>query len=243
MTPRQKRIARKHTPKTGAVVYLRVSTTRQASSGLGLEAQRAKCLEHAARLGLPVLSEHEDPALSGRSAVKDRPGLQAAIAAVKAAPDAVLIVYSLSRLGRSQRLIWELLDDRGPYALPISSATEAFDTSTPMGRAMLGMLGVWAQLEADLCSERTIDALQAAIERGTRLGAPGMVESTDADGKRYVDPAKVAIVRIVQKLHADTGQSLRALAATLNDRGIASVKGGKWHPRTVAIALRTAVAS
>ena len=70
-----------------------------------------------------------------------------------------------------------------------------------------------------------------------------MIESTDADGKRFVDPAKVAVVRHVQNLHAATAASLRDLAARLNAEGFASVKGGKWHPRTVAIALRTAVPS
>jgi site-specific DNA recombinase len=236
MTSAQRRRARAAEKPTGAFVYLRVSTAKQAELGVGLEAQEAKCREHAARLGLPVLAVHKDAGFSGRDGLDKRPGLRAVIEDVKASPGSVVIVYSLSRLGRSQRLIWTLLDDRGDYALPLSSATEPFETATPMGRAMLGMLGVWAQLEADLTSERTVDALAAVAERGTRLGAPSLIERVE-NGERVPDLAKVAIVREVQRLAADTGASSRALAARLNAEGVASVNGRRWHPRTVRLAL------
>jgi hypothetical protein len=80
-----------------AVVYLRVSTARQAAEGIGLDAQEAKCRAHAERMGWPVLAVHKDEGVSGRDGVEDRAGLQAAIAAVKANPGAVVVVYSVSR--------------------------------------------------------------------------------------------------------------------------------------------------
>ncbi len=58
----------------------------------------------------------------------------------------------------------------------VSSATEAFDTSTPMGRAMLGMIATFAQVEADMVSERTKDALVELKAQGKKLGAPSMVD-------------------------------------------------------------------
>lgn len=179
---------------------------------------------------------------TGKDGIDKRPGLRAALDDMKANPGAVLVAYSLSRLGRSQRLIWNLLDPTGDHGINFVSASEPFDTSTPMGRAMLGMLGVWSQLEADLVSERTVAALDAARERGTKLGAPSMLESTDEDGKRFVDPAKVALVRQVQALYASEVYSHKTLAAHLNASGIASVNGKLWHPRTVRIAVMTNVA-
>src|SRR5271166_2681939 len=138
-----------------AVLYTRVSTGKQAASGLGLEAQIAACRAHAVRKGYKVVGEFTDAAISGKDAIEKRPGLQSVIAAAAKREDVVVVVYSLSRLSRRQSLTWTLLDDRGAYRLQIESASEPFDTSTPMGRAMLGMLGVWSQLEADMCAERT----------------------------------------------------------------------------------------
>ncbi len=219
------------TKPTAAIVYLRVSTGKQAVSGVGMEAQLAKCQEHCARLGIPVASIHRDEGISGKDGIDKRPGLQGVIAAVQATPGSVVVVYSLSRLGRSQRLIWNLLDDRGEYGLPLSSATEPFETTTPMGRAMLGMLGVWAQLESDLVSERTIDAMAALAARGVRVGAPSMAMKV---------PESVAEIR---RLRA-TGLSPNAIADELNAAGWRTArKGTRWHAKTVRAALAAGVQS
>ncbi len=213
------------TKPLAAIVYLRVSTGKQAVSGVGMEAQLAKCTEHCARLGIPVASVHKDEGISGKDGVDKRPGLQEVIAAVQATPGSVVVVYSLSRLGRSQRLIWNLLDDRGGFGLPLSSATEPFETTTPMGRAMLGMLGVWAQLESDLVSERTIDAMAAVAARGVRVGAPTMAMKV---------PESVAEIRRLR----EAGMSPAAIADALNAGGWRTArKGTRWHPKTVRAAL------
>jgi site-specific DNA recombinase len=215
-----------------------VSTTQQATEGVGLDAQEAKCREHADRLGLPVLGVFRDEGVSGKDTVEDRPGLQAAIAAVQAHPGSVLVAYSVSRVARRQKVLWGILDDRDGLGIPFSSATENFDTATPMGRAMLGMIAVWSTLEADLVSERTRDALAAVRAKGKRLGAPSMLERVDSEtGERRMDPGKVELVRRVQQMAAETGLSLRRLAERLNREGVPSVKGGRWHVRTVRLAL------
>jgi site-specific DNA recombinase len=208
------------------VIYARCSTARQAAEGIGLDAQETKCRAHAERLGLAVVGTFRDEGVSGRDGVEDRPGLQAVIDAVKMHPGAVVVVYSVSRLARRQRLLWNLLDDREGYGLPVSSATESFDTSTPTGRAMLGMIATFAQLEADMVSERTKDALAEVRAQGKRLGAPDMIAlgATDA-------------VRTAQSLYASGKFSHRTLADELNRRRIPTAKGGKWWPKTVRAAL------
>jgi DNA invertase Pin-like site-specific DNA recombinase len=110
---------------------------------------------------------------------------------------------------------------------PVSSASEAFDTSTPMGRAMLGMIATFAELEADLVSERTKAALAAVRARGTRLGAPSMVEVV-RNGVRSVDPDRAATVARVRALYETGGFTHVTLAAHLNASGIPSVRGGRW---------------
>lgn len=232
MTNGQRRRALANMKPTSAVIYLRVSTSKQAISGIGMEAQMARCQEHCAYLGVPVIAIHRDEAISGKEGIERRPGLLATIATVKANPGTIVVVYSLSRLGRSQRLIWTLLDDRGEYALPLASATEPFETATPMGRAMLGMLSVWAQLEADLVSERTIAALAAVAARGTRLGAPSM---------SMLAPETV---HKVAEMYATGRYSHRSLASALNAQNVPTAKPGhKWHPKTVRSAIISASAS
>ncbi len=223
-----------------AVVYCRVSTGGQARDGVSLDAQEAACRAHAARLGLEVVGVHRDEGLSGKLDQERRPGLAAVIREVKAEPEAAVVVYSLSRLGRSQRMIWTLLDDRGPYRLRVTSVSEPFDTTTPMGRAFLGMLATFAQLESDLASERTADALSYVKSQGLKkLGAPTMLESV-VDGRRILDPRKVALVQRVQRMRAE-GLALREIADKLNAEKVPSVTGKKWHLRTVATAVNTEI--
>jgi DNA invertase Pin-like site-specific DNA recombinase len=107
---------------------------------------------------------------------------------------------------------------------------------------MLGMIAVWSALESDLASERTTDALEAVRERGTKLGAPGMVERVGPDGVRVVDPQKLEVVRRTQARYAAGGWSHRRLADALNTEGVPTLgpkPSARWHATTVRIALAT----
>lgn len=214
-------------PKQVAFIYLRVSTLRQATDGVGLDTQDSKCREHAARLGLTVAQTFRDEGVSGKDGVEHRPGLSQLLKAVRATPEAVVIVYSVSRLARRQALLWHLLDERTGEGVSLSSATENFDTTTPMGRAMLGMIAVWSQLEADMVSERTRDALAEVKAQGVRLGQKTMKELAPDT------------VQLVKKMYA-TGQfTQQTLAEELNRRGVSTPSGrGKWWKLTVQTALK-----
>jgi len=215
-----------------AFLYLRVSTSRQVTEGVGLDTQEAKGRAHAERNGWTIGGVFKDEGISGKDGLDNRPGLVALIEAVQATPGAVVVVYSVSRLARRQRLLWQLLDDRDGYGLPVVSATEPFDAASPMGRAMLGMIAVFAQLEADMVSERTTDALAELKAQGRKLGAPSMVDLGAGDS-----------VRTVQALYASGEYTHRSLAAALNSRGVPTAKGGKWWPKTVRSALQTELPS
>jgi site-specific DNA recombinase len=218
-----------------AVLYCRVSTKKQAETGLGLAAQQNACRAHAERLGLPIVGEFQDRGISGKKNLDQRPGLKAAIAAVRQGPGRVLIVCSLSRLARSMRMLCDVLQPDSGSPLPIVSVTEPFDVTTSIGKAMINMIGTFAQLESDFASERTIEAM-ACIEDRSRLGAPSMIEVV-VDGVRSVDPDRLAKVRRVQELYASGDHSYRSLAEYLNARGNTSPNGKQWHPATIAKAL------
>lgn len=209
-----------------AFLYLRVSTSKQVAEGVGLDAQEAKCRAHAAHLGWTIGGVFRDEGISGREGLDGRPGLVTLIEAVKATPDSAVIVYSISRLARRQRLLWNLLDDRDGEGLPVVSATESFDLTTPMGRAMLGMIAVFAALDADMIGERTRDAMAELKAQGRKLGAPSMV-----------DLGAVESVRKIQALYTTGKWTHRSLADEMNRRKVPTAKGGKWWPRTIRSAL------
>lgn len=223
---------------TACVIYCRVSSVEQAEEGVSLDMQERLCREHAARKGWEVVAAYRDEGISGQKDETRRPGLASVIAATERHPGSVVVVYSLSRLARTQRMTWRLLDDRGDYRLDVSSVTEPFDTSTALGKAILGMLAIWNQLEADLAGERTKAALDHIKSQGRRLGAPGMTETHTGESGGYIDsPERIEAVRYVQQLRAETGYSLRKLCDELRARGIKSTTGKAWHPRTLRKAL------
>ena len=230
--PRRKPV----TTPTSCVIYLRVSTEEQERSGLGREAQEAACRKYAARQGWEIAAVYVEEGLSGKLPVRERPALAEAIAAANAGPGVAFLVYSLTRAFRTQRECWMTIeDDHGDPALPLVSATEPFDLTTAFGRASFGMLATFARLEADLVADRTVAALDAARARGVVLGAPKMTERV-VDGVRETDPAKMAVVLRIQALRAE-GLSYAKIAEQLNGEGVASAKGGRWHVRTVRVAL------
>ena len=203
---------------TVALIYIRVSTARQAESGAGLDAQEAKCRAHAERMGWEVAEVFSDEGISGKDTIENRPGLKAMIKRARELQNAVIVCYSISRLARRQRLLYEILDEREGYGLAVSSATEAFDTTTPTGRAMLGMIAVFAALEADMISERTRDALAEMKAQGKKLGGPTMQD---------LAPETVEIVETMWKSNLYTQ---RGLVDELNRQQIPTATGrGKWH--------------
>jgi DNA invertase Pin-like site-specific DNA recombinase len=206
------------TSPTKAILYTRVSTGKQAASGLGLEAQIAACHKLAEARGLAVIDVQTDPAISGKDDIHKRPGLQKVIELAAKREDTVVIVYSLSRLSRRQSLTWQLLDERGAYRLRVVSATEPFDASTSIGRMLVGMLAIFAQLEADMCSERTSAALEARRARGFRLGVAPLSSTAPAT------------VLELQRLYATGEFSVQALCAEADRRGLKSLRGKPWQP-------------
>lgn len=224
-----------------AVLYNRVSTAKQAASGLGLEAQMAAC-EAVARAGkYKVLGAFTDPAVSGKETLDrgKRPELGKMLDVVRANPGCVVITYALSRLSRRQKLTWDLLDEHGDYRLKVKSATEPFDTSSPMGKAMVGMIAIWNTLEADMCSERTSAALQARKARGLRLGPRPLAEQRPDVARQVHDMYEKGYVDPEDGTRRDF--SHKTLAEELNRRGVPTMHGKTWRPTTVARTLRQPV--
>ncbi len=202
---------------TIAVGYARVSTEEQGNTGLGLEAQRRVLRQEAEGRGWMLLAVYEDVA-SGKRRNGQR-GLRAALDAVESGQANVLVAAKIDRLSRSLRDLIELMDRSVQESWALVTLDLRVDTTTPHGKAMARMAGVFAELERDLIAERTKAALAVKKAQRAKLGRPVTVPK---DVRRRIWRMKAR------------GLGWTAIAQKLNGDGVATAQGGKrWYPSTV----------
>jgi DNA invertase Pin-like site-specific DNA recombinase len=208
------------------VGYIRVSTDEQADSGAGLGAQRTALTTECARRGFELVRIYEDAGVSGKS-IKDRPGLQDALAAVETGEAEGLIVSKLDRLSRSLLDFAELMERSRRKDWALIALDLGVDTSTPSGEMMANVLAVFAQFERRLIGQRTRDALADKRSKGVVLGR-----------RRTM---KDEVVGRIKRERA-AGASLQAIADGLNaDATPTAQKGKRWYPSTVRAVLGRAI--
>ena len=208
------------------VGYVRVSTEEQADLGVGLEAQRQAITSQCLGRGWRLLAIHEDVA-SGKAFTK-RPGLEAALAAVRAGNARALVVAKLDRLSRSVIDAAQTIELARREGWNLVALDLGVDFSTAAGTAMAQMTAVFAELERRLIGERTRAALAVKKAQGIRLGRPPVLEEQ---------------LRGRIRQERTRGLTLRAIAERLNAEGVATGHGGqRWHPSTVRYVLGNGVA-
>jgi DNA invertase Pin-like site-specific DNA recombinase len=212
-----------------AVAYYRVSTARQGRSGLGIEAQRAAVTRFAEAEGYDLTAEFvEAESGKGADALDRRPLLAAALAAGRAGRCPV-IVAKLDRLSRDVAFIAGLMAQRVPFIV-----AELGADADPF---MLHLYAALAEKERRLIGERTKSALAARKAQGARLGNPRNAREAAALGRQVqvADAHAFAanVLPIVESLRASGIRDLRGLASALNDRGVRTARGARWHVSNV----------
>lgn len=217
---------------TAAVLYTRVSTTKQAEEGVSLEAQEARLRTWAAGQGLEVAGVHVDAGLSGGRA-DNRPGLQAALAEV-CKRRGVLVVYSLSRVARSTRDALAIAERLEKAGADLVSLSEAIDTTSAAGKMVFRMLAVLAEFERDLISERTLSAMDHLRRQGRKVSGNVPFGWEEAEGGRLVpNEREREVLALIRKMR-DAGASFRAIAAALAESGTPTKSGLlTWTPATI----------
>jgi len=147
-----------------AALYARVSTNAQQT-----ENQLRRLHEVAALRGWSVVGEYVET-VSG--AAKTRPIFDKLMADARRRKFDTIATVDVSRLGRSLSGLAGLFEEVRQIGVDLYLDREAMDTSTPAGRAMLGMASVFAAFERDLIIERTMAGLATARAKGARLGRP-----------------------------------------------------------------------
>jgi DNA invertase Pin-like site-specific DNA recombinase len=205
-----------------ALGYIRVSTDEQSASGAGLTAQRAAIEAEAARRGWQLLDVVEDAGFSGRNL--RRPGIRAALDALRSGGAAALIVAKVDRLSRSMVDFTALMDRSAREGWALVALDLGVDTSTPSGEAMVNVMATFSQFERRLIGQRTKEALAIKRAQGVRLGRPPVLPD-------------VVVQRMCRERAA--GATLQAIADGLDQDGIPTAQGGRcWHAATVRDVIR-----
>ncbi len=214
------------------VSYLRVSTSQQGRSGLGLEAQRDALVRFAETEGFEIVREYvEVETGKGSDALERRPQLAAALAEARRLRCPVAVA-KLDRLSRDVHFISGLMAHRVAFLVA--------ELGPDVDPFILHLFAALAEKERALISVRTKAALKAAKARGVRLGNPRLDVARDKAIARVTTNADQQasnvwpIIRDIQRAGATT---LRQIADALNARGITTPRGGKWYATSVKNAL------
>lgn len=218
-----------------AAVYTRVSTDDQAREGTSLAEQRDRLLAFCRSQGWEVHGVHEDDGYSGRDL--NRPAMRQLIQEARERRFDVVVVHKLDRLSRRQKDVLHLLEDvLEPAGVGFRSATEPFETTTPFGKACIGMLAVFAQLERDTIQARTEGGRRRRLAEGALVSVPRTFGYTYEKATRdlSINRAEAEWVwRVFQwYVHGDeTGRKLGSLriARKLAALGAPAAAGGRWH--------------
>jgi DNA invertase Pin-like site-specific DNA recombinase len=175
-------------PAIRAAIYTRVSTGRQER-----DMQLRECRTQCRRAGWRVIGEFTDAATGAR---RSRPGLDALLAQCKLRKVDIVVVWKLDRLSRSLTDLLNTAEDLTALGVNLVSLHDQIDTTTPSGKALFQLVGVFAEFERGIMQERIRAGLEAARSRGVRLGRPP------------TDPRRVQAARAIMK----RGHSLRQAA-------------------------------
>ena len=153
--------------------YVRVST----SDGQTTENQLRQLHEVADRSGWIVTAVFRDDGISGAKGRDRRSGLDAMLKAVTRREVDLVAAWSVDRLGRSLPDLLHLLGELQARGVDLFLHQQAIDTSTPSGRLLFSMLGVFAEFERSIIVSRVRAGLERTKAKGTRLGRPPMDEA------------------------------------------------------------------
>ncbi len=181
MTKKTKRVA----------LYVRVSTDEQTTDN-----QRRELEGVAKRSGWKIVDIYEDNGISGANGREKRPALDKLLKDAARREFDMIAAWSVDRLGRSLQHLVGLLEELQALGVDLYLHQQGLDTSTPSGRAMFQMCGVFAEFERAMLVERTKAGLARARAKGMRLGRP---------------PVPPVTKRRIAKLRQQ-GNSVRAIA-------------------------------
>lgn len=166
-------------------IYIRVSTTDQAREGFSIPAQRERLTMYANAQEWDIYDYYVDDGYSAKDT--NRPAFQRLMQDAEKRLIDVILVHKLDRFTRSVKDLYEVLERLSKYNVSFRSSLEQFDTTTTMGRAMIGMLGIFAQWERETIADRVYWGMEQKIISGKRNGAPPPLGYNLVDGELVIN--------------------------------------------------------
>lgn len=215
--------------KTRVGIYCRVSTEEQKNTGVSLAMQESRLREYAKIREWRIFKVYIDAGVSAKTTRRDALGLLRAD--VRARKIDAVLVFKIDRLSRNLYDLLTLIREFQKRKVALVSLTESFDTDSPMGAAMVSMLGTFAEFEQKQVAARTTEALAKLREEGRVYGPTPFGFSRD--GKRLKpSPRQLQVVGRIYSMRAQ-GTSLRGIAAALNADHIRTQTGRRWAVRQI----------
>jgi DNA invertase Pin-like site-specific DNA recombinase len=156
--------------------YLRVSSKR----GQSVENQRRELEVVAERSGWQMVSTYQDAGISGTKGRDKRPGLDRLILDATRRQFDIVAAWSVDRLGRSLQDLVATLSELHALGIDLYLHQQAIDTTTPAGKALFQMMGVFAEFEREIIRERVRAGLARAKANGKRFGRPPVAPAVEA---------------------------------------------------------------
>ena len=214
-------------PRLHCALYTRKSSEEGLEQAFNsLDAQREACAAYvksqAGEGWRAVRARYDDGGFSGAS--MERPALKRLLCDIEAGKVDVIVVYKIDRLTRSLADFARMIEIFDRRRVSFVSVTQAFNTTTSMGRLTLNVLLSFAQFEREVTGERIRDKIAASKAKGMWMGGtvPLGYEPPENDARALaVNQEEAEIVRTIFRAYIDLG-SVHALQRWLEDRGIRS---------------------
>jgi DNA invertase Pin-like site-specific DNA recombinase len=186
---------------TRVAIYTRVST-----SGQTVDNQLRELRAVAERHGWHIVVERADAGVSGAKGRDKRPGLDALLQGVTRRDFDKVMAWSVDRLGRSLPDLLSFCTELRAKGVDLYLHQQSLDTSTPAGKAMFQMIGVFAEFEREMIRERVNAGLARAKDQGKTLGRPRLDEANRVKAIQELRAQGLGILKIAKRL--DIGVSV-----------------------------------
>jgi len=214
--------------------YIRVSSNKQVNDGSSLLNQKKMIEDYCKNNNCQLLNIIMDEGVSGMR--RDRKGLNELLDIIKKDKIEMLVVYSLSRLGRKMKDVINIIDYMNTNNVRFISLKENFDNSGIMGKLLLNIMGSVNEFEVSVMGERISDVKKYKKVNREKFGGNLLYGVDEIDGKLVENKEELEVLCLMNELR-DIGFSFQRIADYLNDGKVKAKLGGKWYGSSVRMVL------